>query len=106
MGRQELFATPFAGFEQRIRTQLQAMFGAHGFDAKRDIGAIILNRWGHAFSVPQPGFYFGRDGRPAARELVRKGYGRIAFGCAELQGYQTWVAAYLEGKRAMRQVTG
>lgn len=104
LGRQELFSTPFAGFEARIRAQLQEMFGAYGFDAKRDIGAVILNRWGHAFSIPQPGFYFGTDGRPAARSLVRAGYGRIAFGCAELQGYQTWVAGYLEGKRAALQV--
>lgn len=106
LGRQELFGTSFAGFEQRIRGQLTEMFGAHGFDAKRDIGAIILNRWGHAFSVPQPGFYFGTNGRVAARSLVRAGFGRIAFGCAELQGYQTWVSAYAEGRRAALQVGG
>jgi spermidine dehydrogenase len=106
LGRQELFGTSFAQFELRIRRQMQEMFGDHGFDAKRDIGAIILNRWGHAFSVPQPGFYFGTDGQPAPREKVRAGFGRIAFGCSELQGYQTWVSAYSEAVRAARQVSG
>jgi spermidine dehydrogenase len=103
-GRQRLFASSFADFEQRIRAQMQEMFGPHGFDAKRDIGAIILNRWGHAFIVPEPGFFFGRDAQPAARDLARKGFGRIAFGSAELQGQQVWFAAYEEGRRAALQV--
>ena len=32
------------------------MFSAAGFDAQRDIAGIILNRWGHAYLSPQPGF--------------------------------------------------
>ena len=54
-GRARLFETSYAGFERQIRRQLQTMFGAYGFDAKRDIGAIVLNRWGHAYLSPQPG---------------------------------------------------
>ncbi len=104
LGRQKLFATTFAGFEQQIRKQLQEMFGPHGFDAKRDIGAIVLNRWGHALAVPQPGFFFGTQGKPSARDLARRGYGRIAFGCAELQGHTSWIAAYNEGSRAALQL--
>jgi spermidine dehydrogenase len=104
MGRQRLFETSFAGFEHQIRKQLQDMFGAHGFDAKRDIGAIVLNRWGHALAVPQPGFFFGTGGKPSARDLARKGFGRIAFGCAELQGHTSWLAAFNEGRRAALQL--
>jgi spermidine dehydrogenase len=103
-GRQRLFNTSFAQFEHQIRRQLQEMFGPHGFDSKRDIGAIVLNRWGHALLVPQPGFFFGTDGKPSTRDLVRKGFGRIAFGCAELQGHTSWFAAYNEGKRAALQL--
>jgi spermidine dehydrogenase len=103
-GRLRLFGTSFTDFEHQIRKQLQEMFGAHGFDAKRDIGAIVLNRWGHALAVPQPGFFFGTGGKPAARDLARQGFGRITFGCAELQGHTSWLAAYNEGRRAALQL--
>ena len=52
-----LFTTTYADFELQIRKQLQLMFGGTGFDAKRDIAGIVLNRWGHAYIAPQPGFY-------------------------------------------------
>ena len=37
------------------------LFGSAGFDARRDIAGIVLNRWGHAYIAPQPGFYFGGE---------------------------------------------
>src|SRR5258706_15201480 len=82
--------------------KLPAMFGAYGFDPKRDIAGLIPNRWGHAYVVPQPGFYFGRDGKPAPREVVRKGYGRVRFEHSELTGFQLWHAAARESGRCGR----
>ncbi|MCC7413555.1 MAG: FAD-binding protein [Gammaproteobacteria bacterium] len=102
-GRTELFTTAYAGYEQRIVEQLRRLFGT-GFVAERDLAGIILNRWGHAYVVPEPGFYFGRDGRPAARDIIREPCGRIAFGHSELQGNQHWGPAAAEGARAMRQI--
>ncbi len=104
-GRAELFAGTFADFELKVRRQLQDMFARHGFDARRDIAGMILNRWGHAYVCAQPGFFFGRDGRPAPRDVVRKGYGRIGFAHSELQGNQNWYAAYSEAQRAVKHVT-
>ena len=57
--RTMLFGTTYADFELQIRRQLQRMFGGAGFNAKRDIAGIVINRWGHAYIAPQPGFYFG-----------------------------------------------
>lgn len=102
-GRVELFSTSYADYERRIVAQLQVLFGA-AFNAKRDLAGIILNRWGHAYVVPEPGFYFGRDGAPAARDVVRQRHGRIAFGHSELRGNQHWGPAAAEGARAMTQV--
>ena len=62
------------------------MLGGAGFDAKRDIAGIILNRWGDAYIAPQPGFYFGTPGKPAPLQIVRERFGRIAFGHSELSG--------------------
>ena len=87
-----------------MRRQLVKLFGGAGFDAERDIAGIITNRWGHAYIVPQPGYYFGKDGNPAPREVVRKGFGRAAFGHSELSGEQLWSTAVAEGERATRQL--
>lgn len=104
-GRGELLATSFAEYERRIRQQLTDMFGAHGFDAKRDIAGIILNRWGHAYLSPQPGFFFGTNGKPAPRETLRKApFGRIAFANTDLAGAMDHRFSILEGQRAVNQI--
>jgi spermidine dehydrogenase len=102
--RAMLFGTTYADFELQIRKQLQHMFGDAGFDAKRDIAGIVINRWGHAYIAPQPGFYFGAPGRPAPLEIIRERYGRIAFGHSELSGRQSWGRAAQESRRALKQV--
>lgn len=79
----QILSCRFAGSRQ-----LQQMLGSAGFDAKRDIAGIVLNRWGHAYIAPQPGFYFGTPGNPAPLEVVRRRYGRVA----------------QEARRALRQV--
>ena len=99
-----LFGTSYADFERQIRKQLHAMLGGAGFDARRDIAGIVLNRWGHAYIAPQPGFYFGADGNPAPLEIVRERFGRIAFGHSELSGRQSWGRAAQEARRALKQV--
>jgi spermidine dehydrogenase len=103
-GRVELYTTPFAEYERRVRQFFTRLFGANGFDARTDIAGIILNRWGHALIVPTPGFFFGRDGAKAGREIIREPFDRIAFGHSELTGYQHWGPAAAEGSRAFDQV--
>jgi spermidine dehydrogenase len=80
------------------------MLGEAGFDARRDIAGIVLNRWGHAYIAPQPGFYFGTAGRPAPLPVIRERHGRIAFGHSELSGRQSWGRAAQESRRALQQV--
>ena len=104
LGRAELLSTPFSGYERQIRQQLVTLFGGTGFDPQRDIAGIVLNRWGHAYVNPQPGFYFQPDGRPAPRDVIRRPFGRIAFGHSELVGHQYWLGAINEGKRAVEQL--
>ena len=75
-----------------------------GFDPRADIAGIILNRWGHAYVCPAPGFYFGRNGKPAAPDVLRQPVGRVAFANSELHGHQNWRDATAEGKRAVEQL--
>ena len=105
LGRGELLGTSFRDYERRIREQFTEMFGAHGFDAQRDIAGIILNRWGHAYLSPQPGFFFGREGRPAPREILRNApFGRIAFANTDLAGAMDHRYSILEAQRAVQQL--
>jgi spermidine dehydrogenase len=104
-GRVELLATPFREYERRIRDQFSQMFSSAGFDAHRDIAAIVLNRWGHAYLSPQPGFFFGTNGNPAPREVLRSApFGRIAFANSDLAGAMDHRCSILEARRAVSQL--
>lgn len=106
LGREKMLATSYADFERQIRSQMTMLFGDAGFDASKDIAGIILNRWGHARVIQPPGFYFGRNGKRPAREIVEQGFGRIAIAHAELNGHQNATGALAQGKRAAEQVLG
>lgn len=105
-GRGEMLTTSFREYERRVREQFTEMFAGSGFDAQRDIAGIVLNRWGHAYLSPQPGFFFGKDGKPAAREILRKEpFGRIGFANTDLAGAMDHRFSILEAERAVRQVS-
>jgi len=106
-GRMELVSTPFRTYERLIRDQFTAMFGKAGFNADRDIAAIVLNRWGHAYLSPQPGFFFGANGNPGPGDVLRNTpYGRIAFANSDLAGIMDHRMSIREAQRAMHQVVG
>jgi spermidine dehydrogenase len=102
--RTEMLGTSYRDYERKIREQLVRLFGRAGFDPRADIGGVVLNRWGHAYVCPAPGFYFGRNGKPAAPDVLRQPIGHIAFANSELNGHQNWVDATGEGKRAVDQL--
>jgi spermidine dehydrogenase len=103
-GRMEMLSTSFRDYERRIRQQFADMFGASGFK-QDDIAGIILNRWGHAYLSPQPGFFFGKDGKPAPRETLRKApFGHIAFANTDLAGAMDHRFSILEAQRAVNQL--
>jgi spermidine dehydrogenase len=104
-GRTEMLSTSFRDYEKRIREQFTEMFTGGGFDAQRDIAGIILNRWGHAYLSPQPGFFFGKNGQPAPREILRSApFGRIAFANTDLAGAMDHRFSILEAQRAVGQL--
>jgi spermidine dehydrogenase len=98
--RARLMNTSYADFELLIRRQMLRLFGAAGFNPKRDIAAIVLNRWGHARLIEPPGFHYGTDAKPSPLERVRQGYGRVSIGHSELNGAQHWGSALEYGRKA------
>ena len=103
VGRAQLLAMSYGDFERQLRAQMSEMFGTAGFDAKRDIAGIVINRWGHAYFAPPVGFFFGGPGKPAPHEVLRTPHGRIIFAHSELQGNMNMAHAMLEGRRGTRQ---
>ena len=105
LGRAELISVPFREYERQIRQQFNAMFARSGFDAARDIAGIILNRWGHAYLSPAPGFFFGKDGKPAPGDVLRAApFGRIAFANTDLSGVADHRSSIIEADRAVGQL--
>ncbi len=104
-GRREVLGTSFSEYERQIRQQFTDMFARAGFDARRDIAGIILNRWGHAYLNPQPGFFFGNGGKPAPSEVLRAApFGRIVFANTDLAGIMDHRSSILEAERAVGQL--
>jgi spermidine dehydrogenase len=106
-GRAEMLGKSFAQYERAFREQMADMFAPGGFDPRRDIAGIILNRWGHAYVNPQPGFFFGVDGKPAPRDVLRQHpHGRIAFANTDLAGAMDIRNCIGEADRAVAQLAG
>lgn len=103
--RMQLFSMSYADIEAQVREQFTKMFGAYGFDDKRDIAGIITNRQGHAYFVGPPGFFFGKDGKKAPKDVLQTPFHRIVFSHAELSGAQMWETAVAEGERAAKQIS-
>jgi spermidine dehydrogenase len=100
IGRARLLSKDFLTYEREIRSHMNNMFAAGGFDAKRDIAGIILNRWGHAYVAPHPGFYFGGADGAGLAAPMKKGHGRIFYGHSELGSRMNYRNAIAEGGRA------
>ena len=75
--RMQLYTRTFGDFEDRVRDELTRMFGAGGFDASRDIRAITINRWGHAYAYGFNSIY-DKDDEFGQQLLARRRIGRIS----------------------------
>ncbi len=103
-GRKKLLSTSYADYERVIRKQMTELFASAGFNASADIAGIVLNRWGHARVIQPPGFYYGLDGKPSPRQIVEKGFGKIAIAHSELNGHQSATGALAQAKRGAAQI--
>jgi spermidine dehydrogenase len=105
-GRKRLLGTSYAEYERAIRKQMTTLFADAGFNASADIAGIVLNRWGHARVIQPPGFYYGLNGKMSPRQVVERGYGKIAIAHSELGGHQSAAGALAQGQRAAKQLAG
>ena len=104
LGRHRLYTMPFATFEEEIKKQLTAMFGAKGFDADRDIEAITVNRWTHGYAYEYMNLYDPdwEEGQ-APHELGRKPIGRISIANSDSEALAYLQAAIDAADRAVNE---
>jgi spermidine dehydrogenase len=104
-GRAELYATPFSTFEERIKDQLDRMFGAGGFKSDRDIMAITVNRWAHAYTYYHHTLWDGDVPEEARIHVVsRKRFGNIAIANTDAGGDAQVPFAIEQAYRATREL--
>ena len=103
IGRGLLLGKSYLDYEREIRAHMNDLFGGAGFDARRDIAGIVLNRWGHAYIAPQPGFYFGGENGAGLTAPMKVGHGQIFYGHSELGWRMNYRNAIAEGGRAGEQ---
>jgi len=105
-GRMELLQTPFETFETNIRSQLNEILGPGGFDAKRDIAAIAVNRWPHGYAYEYNPLYdpwnVPAEDRPHMQG--RKRFGRIAIANSDSGAAAYTDCAIEQGHRAVSEL--
>jgi spermidine dehydrogenase len=107
-GRAELLATPFSTFEHHVRDQLSRTLSAGGFDADRDIAAIIVNRWPHGYAYEYNPLYDPWDIAPDQRPNVvgRQRFGRIAIANSDAGAQAYTDSAIDQAHRAVTELMG
>jgi spermidine dehydrogenase len=104
-GRAQLMQWPFAKLEAETRALLQGALGPHGFDAARDIEAIVMNRWAHgyAYEYMRPWDRYWPQG-PLPVETARRGWGRVAIANADSGAYADAHGAIDQATRAVAEL--
>ncbi len=108
MGRAELMNTSFETFERNIRDQLVRALGPGGFDPRKDILGIMVNRWCHGYSYtyssledPLDWVFTETDKRSCV--TARQPFGRISIANADAAMSPHTDAAFLTAHWAVEQ---
>lgn len=108
MGRAQLMSTSFETFEHNIRDQLVRILGPGGFDPRRDILGIMVNRWCHGYSYTYNSLYdpmdwvFTETERRSCVE-ARRPFGLISVANADAAASPHTDAAFLTAHWAVEQ---
>lgn len=104
-GRAEMLATSFETIERATRSQLDRMLGAGGFDSRRDILALTVNRWPHGYAYTYDTLsdpVLPENERPHV--IGRRPFGRIAIANADAGAAAFVNVAIDQAERAVHEV--
>ncbi|TQR28780.1 spermidine dehydrogenase [Campylobacter sp. MIT 99-7217] len=104
LGRNLLFTMSFEEIEKNTRNQLQAMLGGAGFNHKKDILAITVNRWAHCYSYVYNSLYDDEKQSQKIINLARKPFKNITIANSDAAWIPYMHAAIDEAYRAVNQL--
>lgn len=96
--RYELESKSFSSYEAEIRRELNEVLGPWGFDARKDIAGMTINRWAHGYN-----FFKGINPNTQARLRGKKRIGNISFAGADAGGDPWTQTAIAEAIRAVEE---
>jgi len=102
-GRAKLLGMKYQDFERNIVDELTRALGPGGFDARRDIAAISVYRWGHGYAYGFNSLY-DEPHAPALFELARQRRGRLAVANSDAGWSATANCAIDEAARAVGEL--
>lgn len=109
VARNEMLATSFDTFEEKLRDQMTRVLGPAGFDHEQDILGLTVNRWPHGYSYsynpldePEEWAYTSSDERPCV--VGRQRAGRITIANADAAASPHTDAAINEAYRAVNEL--
>ncbi len=103
-GRADMLAASFETLELETRRQLNRMLGPGGFDARRDILALTINRWPHGYAYTYD--TLGDPQQPESERphvLGRRPFGRIAIANADSGAAAFTNVAIDQAERAVQE---
>jgi spermidine dehydrogenase len=103
--REKMLSLSFEDYEREVRTVLDGMLGPAGFDAKRDILAITVNRWPHGYAHDYMDLWDPEwpEGE-APHEVASRPFGRIAMANADAGADAYTHVAIDEAYRAVNEL--
>jgi len=106
IARHEMYATDFKTYEFNVRDQLTRMLGPYGFDARRDIAGITVNRWGHGYSYMYSSVFdeFLEKGEQPPHERARVPFGNITIANCDAAARDTTPDAIDQARRAVSEL--
>jgi spermidine dehydrogenase len=105
-GRRQLLTTSFETYEGHVMTQLNQALAGAGFDARRDISAITVNRWPHGYAYAGDAIWEPDYADEAAKPWVRgrQPYGNIHIANSDAAAAANTNAAISEAHRAVNEI--
>jgi spermidine dehydrogenase len=103
-GRATLMATSFADFEARAFDELTRILGTQGLDARRDVAAISVYRWGHGYAYDFNSLYDAEEQTPWWT-VGHQRMGRVAIANSDAAGGASANEAIDEALRAVDDLT-
>jgi spermidine dehydrogenase len=101
-----MLSTSYESIERDTRTQLAGMLAGGGFDPRRDIAAITVNRWPHGYAYDHNTLFSDELEENEQPWVVgRQRFGRIAIANSDAGGRAYLDCAIDQARRAVNEIS-